>query len=102
MSAGKHTPGPWKALIQKKSKYFPQGSAMVATGEGRMAIDCSESGDTQEASAANALLIAAAPDLLSELREVLDWAVKEKKPLRDQEIASIRAALSKATGLPQP
>ena len=34
--------------------------------------------------------------LREELREVLSWAVIEKAPLREQEIASIRAALAGA------
>ena len=34
--------------------------------------------------------------LLHELEAVLDWAVVEKKPLREREIASIRAAIRQA------
>ena len=47
---------------------------------------------------ANARLIAAAPDLLDELLSVLDWAVTERAPLREQEIESIRKVIAKATG----
>jgi hypothetical protein len=46
---------------------------------------------------ANAILIAEAPALLDELRSVLDWARIERAPLRAQEIASIEAAIRKAT-----
>ena len=73
MTEAKHTPGPWEALVEKKSKYFPKGSAMVRTGEGRLAIDCNDSGDTKESSAANAYLIAAAPDLLAALEAALPF-----------------------------
>ena len=66
-SSSAHTPGPWTPLIQPKNKYFPKGSAMVSTGEGRMAIDCDGSADTIEGAAANARLIAAAPELLEAL-----------------------------------
>ena len=47
---------------------------------------------------ANARLIAAAPDLLDELLSILDWAVTERAPLRNQEIKSIRKVIAKATG----
>ena len=43
-------------------------------------------------------LIAAAPELLDELLSVLDWAVTERAPLRNQEIESIRKVIAKATG----
>jgi len=54
--------------------------------------------DGIDASAANARLIAAAPEMLAELEEVLAWATIERAPLRDTEIASIRALIAKATG----
>ena len=47
---------------------------------------------------ADAYLRAAAPDLLDELLSVLDWAVTERAPLRNQEIESIRKVIAKATG----
>jgi len=46
----------------------------------------------------NHALIAAAPDLLTELKDILDWALVEKAPLRAQEIAHIRTAIAKAEG----
>jgi hypothetical protein len=67
MSA-RHTPGPWRALIDKPSRRDHQGTVMVVAG-GQMAIDCNASGDTFEESKANAILIAAAPDLLAALRK---------------------------------
>ena len=47
---------------------------------------------------ADAYLRAAAPDLLDELLSILDWAVTERAPLRNQEIESIRKVIAKATG----
>ena len=47
---------------------------------------------------ADAYLRAAAPDLLNELLSILDWAVTERSPLRNQEIESIRKVIAKATG----
>lgn len=40
----------------------------------------------------------AAPDLLKELSDILEWACTEKAPLRPQEIRSIQAVIYKATG----
>ena len=51
-----------------------------------------------EEARANARLIAAAPDLLAELKSIHDWAVLERAPLRKQEIESIRKVIAKATG----
>lgn len=44
-----------------------------------------------------ARLIAAAPKMLKELQDILDWALVEKAPLRDIEIASIRGLIAEAT-----
>ena len=55
-------------------------------------------GFSKKEGAANANLLAAAPDLLDELLSVLDWAITERAPLRNQEIESIRKVIIKATG----
>lgn len=41
----------------------------------------------------------AAPDMLNELSEILEWARTEKSPLRPQEMQSIQAVINKATGV---
>jgi hypothetical protein len=41
-------------------------------------------------------LVAIRNALIAELRDVVSWAATERAPLRQQEIASIRAAISKA------
>ena len=43
-------------------------------------------------------LIAAAPEMLEELRAILAWARIEKAPLRQLEIDSIAALIAKAKG----
>ena len=50
-----------------------------------------------DADAENAALRERVKVLEDELGEVLEWAVKERAPLRNQEIASIRRALEKTT-----
>jgi hypothetical protein len=49
-------------------------------------------------SEADARLIAAAPDMLRELKSILEWAVYEHSPLMPAEIASIKATIAKAEG----
>lgn len=72
MSAAKHTPGPWKAHF---------GEAYYVTGPdlGRVAIMMNLKGAhglggrrTGDESAANARLVAAAPDLLEALKKIRD------------------------------
>lgn len=65
---------------------------------GTWIANCAVGGSGGQEQLANACLIAAAPAMYEELREVLAWATTERAPLRDQEIASIRAVLRKATG----
>ena len=56
-----------------------------------------------EETTANALLIAAAPELLEALQELVAEAVEVWEYAEDYaHIERARAALSKATGLPQP
>lgn len=43
-------------------------------------------------------LLAAAPELLNELKEIIAWALNEKAPLRDKEIERIRQLIAKAEG----
>lgn len=94
-----HTPGPWKQA-HVVSAYETKRRVIVAAEDSQYA-GCPVGevyGTTDEDCKANARLIAAAPDLLHELREVLAWAREENAPLRQQEIDSIEAAIAKATG----
>lgn len=54
-----------------------------------MGIECGEAADTIEAQQDKIRV------LRDELTEVLEWAVRERASLRDQEITSIRRALEK-------
>lgn len=88
----KHTPGPWE-FDDKHSSGFPLLCLYAA--DNRNPFHGSRSDDEQNA---NARLIAAAPELLEELKLILDFAIVEKSKLRAQEIASIRRVIAKATG----
>ena len=85
----KHTPGPW--MVRRS----PHGKRYLCVQMGR-----DENYTTLELEPADARLIAAAPELLFELQEILEWARVERAPLRLQEMESIARLISKATGEP--
>lgn len=102
-----HTPGPWRAILDKPQTQKQTRMAMVATPEGRTSIDCTGSGATYAADCANARLIAAAPDLLEALKIALDiadeWIHDELSgtslmAAELEKLAPCRAALEKAEG----
>ena len=100
-----HTQGPWYVFYSAHhGRFDDDGPGAFSIGDAPTArsanILCSryEWPERAEEMKANARLIAAAPDLFDELLSVLDWAVTERAPLRKQEIESIRAAITKATG----
>ena len=130
MSAGKHTPGPWAAEIARVvPESEPFGFFIRHAERRRSVVNCNvyetatpvlpvEWRDapitltdwkghhyTPDELVANALLIAAAPDLLASLRDMVDWLDDGNRQLSESASADVlkaRAALSKATGLPQP
>lgn len=65
-----HTPGPWQlryALLD------PQEVRAVGDADGSFVADCATTSRSIEEIAANARLIAAAPDLLHEIEAALQW-----------------------------
>lgn len=88
MSAAKHTPGPWWVDVHKN---------VMAAG-GMVAFPCISAGFDQ---AANARLIAAAPELL-EAAEQAECACSVRERNSGHRIGcwmpSLRAAIAKATG----
>ena len=90
----KHTPGQW--TFQPCEEY--ENSFYVMCEEGYCIATTHDGVRGDKNADANARLIAAAPDLLNELLSILDWAVTERAPLRNQEIKSIRKVIAKATG----
>lgn len=97
MSEGKYTPGPWK-LEQEPHRYFWQifGDyklvASVPTGGNK-------NSDEQKArKRADAILVAAAPELLEALESLLSIVEQHDTPLSDPERIAARAAIAKAKG----
>ena len=108
MNTNTFTPGPWKCTSRNVDAAANWASRIPYAIEVQCGAIVAPIADVvadplvlvcdQPHAEANAHLIAAAPDMYVELRSVLDWAVQERAPLRDQEIASIRAVLAKAGG----
>ena len=67
MSETKHTPGPWR--VAPRSDYPEHADINVDAGTRGYVALCGKAGD--EEAEANARLIAAAPELLEALREVV-------------------------------
>ncbi len=88
----KHTPGPWKAHLDEA--YFVTGPdrgrvAIMTHLKGAHGLGGRRSGDE---SAANARLIAAAPELLEALTDLLGWQTLAP----DDVVAAARAAIARA------
>lgn len=114
-----HTPGEWVAIPPNKvGKHWRVGVRGKLGGSGPVSgadvlwdlavIGNGVPGDTLDTEEANARLIAAAPDLLAAAREVLaglnariDAASAAGKPVpMFAGVASLHAAIAKATGQP--
>lgn len=94
---GKHTPGPWEAsagdVYAEPTSGFPM----------KVAAAFAQRGDVvqMEQVAANARLIAAAPELLEALEAAIKWAAPmAEAPVeaRPEWFDKCRAAIAKATG----
>lgn len=95
MSNAQHTPGPWVW------QHWPDGTHTVAQSSTLGTIATIFPGPQEEEQAANARLIAAAPELL----EALTWAVRFIDTYASKaagpatpEVNKCRAAIAKATG----
>ena len=86
-----HTPGPWHWADDKGYKWGRRGlepNVMCGTVEGLIDVD-----------AANALLMAASPDLLAALDKILgEISVRGSINRDDWRVQSAIAAIAKATG----
>ena len=88
----KHTPGPWKAVEVPREQDGPAYCFEVEDGQDVVADVYDLDGDDGESAA---LLIAAAPDLLDELKSILEVLEARKIGLHRQE--TIRQVIAKAT-----
>lgn len=85
-----HTSGPW-VVFQDRTTDGMIFTVMPAGRPGDIATNIENGSDAR--------LIAAAPDMLRELIEILEWAKVEKAPLRKQEIEHIAGVIAKATAV---
>lgn len=87
-----HTPGPWTAILDHHRVHKRKRMAMVSTSHGRIAIDATNSGATYADDCANARLIAAAPELLAALKQIVDGVEGIWPDARTQAIEAIAKA----------
>lgn len=80
----KHTPGPWRVDHHMN----------VICGSGLVAFPCIKDGLPQEA---NAALIAAAPEILDSLQDLIGWVSGDNEE-EMKAVNKARAAIAKATG----
>jgi len=99
MSAA-HTPGPWEVLTDEPDSYcaIESNGLTVATIEGMdvYAVAAEDCYDYGPVTAANARLIAAAPELLKALTQMIDWDGGKRTAI--DAMANARAIVAKATG----
>ena len=90
----KHTPGPWEVAYQDKN------GQSVVKGEHIEVATCWHHcvGSIEKEMHANARLIAAAPELLEALKEIVDAADGAGWEQLDPSFKKARAAIAKATG----
>lgn len=96
----KHTPAPWFEVKHFSEWLISDGSRLVATTAGSPAhLGLAHA----KRDAANARLIAAAPDLLEALEDCVAVMDRELAGLKviQPEFSAARAAIAKATGEPQ-
>jgi len=94
----KHTPGPWIMEWEGNGYICPQGREdSIACTANRPLDEDGESPWTQEEEEANARLIAAAPELLEALREVVKFIDTTTHVGSQEALDAARAAIAKAT-----
>lgn len=98
-----HTPGPWR--LKRGQRHSPEECDITIAGDVFLLADIS--GPNYEHCEANARLIAAAPELLEALKEMVRWHIKRgpfDEPLgaseQTPEINSALAAIAKAEAHP--
>lgn len=92
----RHTPGPWKAV---EAAYNPPGWLWVQNGPGALLADVHQNVNIPlDARNANARLMAAAPELLEALQEIITAADGEGWSQLDAGFTKARAAVAKALG----
>lgn len=100
MSNTQHTPGPWIAdletypiMVSSQSETWPLVDEL-GNKEGRTGVFIANTGDNK----ANARLIAAAPELLEALEQLMRWQVKNVDVWHNPAYDYAHAVIAKATG----
>lgn len=90
-----HTPGPWFVDLRKVGSLWN-----VASKSNDIALAQQIIGDTlhQDVRSANARLIAAAPELLNELKSIVAWTEEFHAEAMERQINNAKAAIAKAGG----
>ena len=105
MTFSKHTPGPWILMRHDSEEYDNQGQYKIwepLEASGKEVIT-GEDSSLWEATVPDALLIAAAPDMYRELKELVTRyrvLVAEQSNGLTADVEGARAAIAKAEGLP--
>jgi hypothetical protein len=101
----KHTPGPWSINGQSANGEITIGheEMRVVIASAHNAVSCGDVifGRHPREQWANARLIAASPDLLASLVEILPMAsflLRDTNPYREEVLERARAAITRATG----
>lgn len=94
MNKTQHTPGPWTVTTWHATQH-----AEINNSENKSIADVWGIDITADEMTANAALIAAAPELLTALENVLDC---ENYEYHEPNYDDIRAAIAKAKGEPTP
>jgi len=99
----KHTPGPWElSSIKGSYRYVDRLDANGAAWYQLASVVVKECGDTSEEGEANALLIAAAPNMLEALEKIVEEdaesAVLGYPQLRPLSLILAKSAIAKAIG----
>lgn len=91
------TPGPWEI---SESAYVCRQAIVARTPEGDLDPIAEVMGSGKGQNLANARLIAAAPEMLAALRELIPWAVGPhmRKPEGCAAVKAALAAIAKAEG----
>jgi hypothetical protein len=94
----KHTPGPWKYSPQTERVYFTDKKSGEEPPICEMAVSDIMAIQNEDEVAANAHLIAAAPELLEALKAVRAWLNDYNGHMGVPQTKMIRAAIAKAEG----
>lgn len=96
----KHTPGPW--AVDDDNRPGMEWNRHIVSGDNAICFMAHSDGKDPEQDEANARLIAAAPELLEELRDAVETikAMSGKDLSCDphEDVSAFEAAIAKATG----